>query len=280
MSLLANPLAFEITAITFFILLLICFICILLLLVVFLYKCFQSKKDVQTEKRPRADGNGGEGCLAANVEANISRDQEKTLLTQIIDLNAPMRPGILVQRRSKEALITPLEEKENMEEEGEDIVREKQEPKNAEGNGQEDDDLQKPPIPVTRSQSAVENHRRPLKGVTFSRELRFTDDDAQAEASCGGYRLLPLPGCLALLGSPGREAHDAYIPGPQVQRLILLTLVELAELLLLSLFNDGGNTGHGFANNPIESWSDWKPHCLSLKRRAAGTVPPSALLVV
>lgn len=48
-----------------------------------------------------------------------------------------MRPGILVQRRSKEALITPLEEKENMEEEGEDIVREKQEPKNAEGNGQE-----------------------------------------------------------------------------------------------------------------------------------------------
>lgn len=38
---------------------------------------FQSKKDVQTEKRPCADGNGGEGCLAANVEANISRDQEK-----------------------------------------------------------------------------------------------------------------------------------------------------------------------------------------------------------
>ncbi|XP_019286206.1 uncharacterized protein C2orf74 homolog [Panthera pardus] len=175
MSLLANPLAFEITAITFFILLLICFICILLLLVVFLYKCFQSKKDVQTEKRPCADGNGGESCLAANVEANISRDQEKTLLTQIIDLNAPMRPGILVQRRSKEALITPLEEKENMEEEGEDIVREKQEPKNAEGNGQEDDDLQKPPIPVTRSQSAVENHRRPLKGVTFSREVIVVD---------------------------------------------------------------------------------------------------------
>ncbi|XP_042788299.1 uncharacterized protein C2orf74 homolog isoform X1 [Panthera leo] len=138
-------------------------------------KTFQSKKDVQTEKRPCADGNGGESCLAANVEANISRDQEKTLLTQIIDLNAPMRPGILVQRRSKEALITPLEEKENMEEEGEDIVREKQEPKNAEGNGQEDDDLQKPPIPVTRSQSAVENHRRPLKGVTFSREVIVVD---------------------------------------------------------------------------------------------------------
>ncbi|GAB5569643.1 uncharacterized protein C2orf74 homolog isoform X3 [Prionailurus iriomotensis] len=138
-------------------------------------KTFQSKKDVQTEKRPCADGNGGEGCLAANVEANISRDQEKTLLTQIIDLDAPVRPGILVQRRSKEALITPLEEKENMEEEGEDIVREKQEPKNAEGNGQEDDDLQKPPIPVTRSQSAVENHRRPLKGVTFSREVIVVD---------------------------------------------------------------------------------------------------------
>ncbi|XP_039096268.1 uncharacterized protein C2orf74 homolog [Hyaena hyaena] len=175
MSLLAIPLTFEITEITFFILLLICFICILLLLVVFLYKCFQSKKDEQAEKRPCTDGNGGEDCLAADVEANIPGDQEKTLLTHNVDSNTPLRPGILVQRRSKEALVTPLEEKEDMEEEEKDKVKEKQEPKNAEGNAQEDDDLQKTPIPVNGSQSVVENHKRPLKGVTFSRDVIVVD---------------------------------------------------------------------------------------------------------
>ncbi|XP_032267100.1 uncharacterized protein C2orf74 homolog [Phoca vitulina] len=172
--LLANPMSFETTAITFFILLLICFICILLLLVVFLYKCFQSKKDEETEKSPCTDANGGEDCLAANAETNNSGDQQKTILTPITDLNAPMRPGILVQRRSKED--TPLENKKNIEEE-EDKTKEKQEPKNAGGNGEEeiDEDLQKPPTPLTRTPSGVENHKRPLKGVTFSREVIVVD---------------------------------------------------------------------------------------------------------
>uniref|UniRef100_A0A452UZ48 Uncharacterized protein n=2 Tax=Ursus TaxID=9639 RepID=A0A452UZ48_URSMA len=159
-SLLANPMSFETTAITFFILLLICFICILLLLVVFLYKCFQSRKDEEREKSPCTDANGGEDCLAANAETNNPRDQEK--------------PGILVQRRSKEEVVTPLENKENIEE-GEDKVKEKQEPKETGGNGEEDEDLQKPPIPLTRTPSAVENHKRPLKGVTFSREVIVVD---------------------------------------------------------------------------------------------------------
>ncbi|KAM8942864.1 uncharacterized protein C2orf74 homolog isoform 1-T2 [Lycaon pictus] len=166
--------SFETTAITFFILLLICFVCIFLLLVVFLYKCSQSKVE-ETEKVPCIDGNGGEECVAAaNVETNNTGDQEKTLVTQIIDLNAPTRPGILVQRRSKDVEDTPLENKEEMEDK-EDKMKEKQEPKNVKGNGEEDDDIQKPPIPLTKTHSVVENQKRPLKGVTFSREVIVVD---------------------------------------------------------------------------------------------------------
>ncbi|XP_027478885.1 uncharacterized protein C2orf74 homolog isoform X2 [Callorhinus ursinus] len=147
----------------------------------FVDESFQSKKDEETEKSPCTDANGGEDCLAANAETNNSADQEKTILTPITDLNAPMRPGILVQRRSKED--TPLENKENIEEE-EDKTKEKQEPKNAGGNEEElalsppkdqDEDLQKPPTPLTRTPSGVENHKRPLKGVTFSREVIVVD---------------------------------------------------------------------------------------------------------
>ncbi|CAD7677459.1 unnamed protein product [Nyctereutes procyonoides] len=158
--------SFETTAITFFILLLICFVCIFFLLVVFLYKCSQSKVE-ETEKVPCTDGNGGEECVAAaNVETNNTGDQEKTLVTQIIDLNAPTRPGILVQRRSKDVADTPLENKEEMEDE--DKMKEMQKPKN-------DDDIQKPPIPLTKTHSVVENQKRPLKGVTFSREVIVVD---------------------------------------------------------------------------------------------------------
>lgn len=47
-----------------------------------------------------------------------------------------MRPGILVQRRNKEEVVTPLENKENIEE-GKDKMKEKQEPKETGGNGEE-----------------------------------------------------------------------------------------------------------------------------------------------
>ncbi|ELK14682.1 uncharacterized protein C2orf74 homolog [Pteropus alecto] len=164
MSLLANSMSFETTAITFYIILLICFICILLLLVVFLYKCSQSKKDDETEKGPC----GGRDCFAANVETNNSKDQEKTVIRQI------MRPGILVQRRSKEMVATHLENREDTKDEEEGKIKEKQDPENAGENSQKDDDLQKPHIPVTGTLSVVDN-KRPLKGVTFSREVIVVD---------------------------------------------------------------------------------------------------------
>lgn len=39
----------------------------------------------------------------------------------------------------------------------------------------QDYNLEKPPIPVTEMPSVVEKHRRPLKGVTFSREVIVVD---------------------------------------------------------------------------------------------------------
>ncbi|XP_057597898.1 uncharacterized protein C2orf74 homolog [Hippopotamus amphibius kiboko] len=92
-------------------------------------------------------------------------DQEKTLV--------PIRPGILVQRRSKE--VVALGNGEDVEDEEEDKIKKKQKPENAGENAQEDDYLQKPPIPVTGSPSVVDNHKRPLKGVTFSREVIVVD---------------------------------------------------------------------------------------------------------
>ncbi|OWK10761.1 hypothetical protein Celaphus_00005493, partial [Cervus elaphus hippelaphus] len=88
---------------------------------------------------------------------------------------APARHGILVQRRSKEAMTTPLGNREDVEGEEENKTKEKRKPENAGENGQEDDYLQKPLIPVTGSPSVVDNHKRPLKGVTFSREVIVVD---------------------------------------------------------------------------------------------------------
>ncbi|XP_007539699.1 uncharacterized protein C2orf74 homolog [Erinaceus europaeus] len=176
MSLLASPMSFETTATTFFIILLICFICIFLLLVVFLYKCFQAKKDEEMEKVPCMDVNGGEDSSSANVEKNNSENQEKTLLTKIIDLNMPIRHGILVQRRSKVDIATSLENNEDIKDhKEEDTLKEKQEPENAKEKGQEDGGLQEAPIPVSRLPSVVEDHKRPLKGVTFSQEVIVVD---------------------------------------------------------------------------------------------------------
>nr|XP_019573051.1 PREDICTED: uncharacterized protein C2orf74 homolog isoform X2 [Rhinolophus sinicus] len=149
MSLLANLMIFETKAITFSIILLICFICILLLLVVFLYKSFQSKKGDETEKGPCTDANRGEDCLAANVETNNSGNQEKTIIRAI------MRPGILVQRQSKEMVTTHLE--------------------NGQDTKKENDELRKPHISVTGTPSVVDNHKRPVKGVTFSKEVIVVD---------------------------------------------------------------------------------------------------------
>ncbi|XP_005600341.2 uncharacterized protein C2orf74 homolog isoform X1 [Equus przewalskii] len=158
--------SFATTAITFYILLIICLICICLLLVVFLFKCVQST-DEETEKYPCTDANRDEDCLAANVETDNSGDKDKTL--------TPMRPGILVQRQSKEVLATPLENRGDVEDGEVAKIKEKQKPENAGENVQEDDDLQKPPIPVTGTPSVVDNQKRPLKGVTFSREVIVVD---------------------------------------------------------------------------------------------------------
>ncbi|KAM5318452.1 uncharacterized protein C2orf74 homolog [Glossophaga mutica] len=154
--------SFETTAITFIIILLICFICILLLLMLFLYRCFQSKEDEGIEKRPCEDG------LTANAETPNSGHQEKTLVRQII------RPGILVQRQSKEMVATLLENKEDKEGKVENKVEENQDDKNAEENGQQDDS-QKPHIPFNGTPSVTDHNKRPLKGVTFSREVIVVD---------------------------------------------------------------------------------------------------------
>ncbi|KAM5250013.1 uncharacterized protein C2orf74 homolog [Hipposideros larvatus] len=171
MNLLANLMSFETKAITFSIILVICFICILLLLMVFLYKSFQSKKDDETGKGPCTDANRGEGCLAANVERNNSGDQEKKkiLIRQI------MKPGILVQRQSKKMVATHLENREDTEEKVEYKRKKKQDSENTGENGQENDELQKPHVFVTETPSVVDSHKRPLKGVTFSREVIVVD---------------------------------------------------------------------------------------------------------
>ncbi|KAK1333047.1 hypothetical protein QTO34_006580 [Cnephaeus nilssonii] len=92
----------DTTAIIIFILLLICFTSILFLLMLFLYKCFQSKKIEETGNGPCED------CLTDNVQTSNPGDQEKTL-RQI------MKPGILVHRQSKEMVATYLKNKEDME---------------------------------------------------------------------------------------------------------------------------------------------------------------------
>ncbi|XP_017400500.1 uncharacterized protein C2orf74 homolog isoform X1 [Cebus imitator] len=95
---------------------------------------------------------------------------------QVVNLNVPMRPGILVQRQSKEVLATSLENRRDMEAEEENQINEKQETENAGETGQEeDDDLQKTHTSVTRTPSVVESQKRPLKGVTFSREVIVVD---------------------------------------------------------------------------------------------------------
>ncbi|KAM8784493.1 uncharacterized protein C2orf74 homolog [Rhynchonycteris naso] len=150
--------SFATAAVPFFVLI-ICFICIFLLLMVVLHKCFQNKNSDETEEDPCED------CLAANLKKSNLEDQEKTLMRQII------RPGILVHRQSKQMVATPLNNEENIE----DKTEEKEDPENAQENHQEDDNLQKPHIPVTGTPSVMDNSKKPLKGVTFSREVIVVD---------------------------------------------------------------------------------------------------------
>ncbi|XP_076990433.1 uncharacterized protein C2orf74 homolog isoform X2 [Tamandua tetradactyla] len=159
----------ETTAFTFFILLLFCFICIFLLLVVFLYKCFSAKKEIA--KISCTDVNGGKDCPDAKVETDNSNDQAKTILMQIRDMNPPVRPGILVQRRSKDMLDRSLENKEDLEATGEEEDKAK-EREDAEDADQEGDYM---PKSDTGAPEFVENQKRPLKGVTFSREVIVVD---------------------------------------------------------------------------------------------------------
>ncbi|XP_010608085.1 uncharacterized protein C2orf74 homolog [Fukomys damarensis] len=145
----ANPLSFESTAVPFFIILLICFVCIFFLLVFFLYKCFQDKKDEVTEKIPCIDANGGEDCSPANEEADETGDQEKVLM-QIRGSNAPVRPGILVQRQNK--VVTSLGNIEGMEAEKEDKMKDRQRPEDAGEVNQEGENLREALIPsITES---------------------------------------------------------------------------------------------------------------------------------
>ncbi|XP_012586914.1 PREDICTED: uncharacterized protein C2orf74 homolog [Condylura cristata] len=180
---------FETTANTFFTILLFCLICILILLVAFLYKCFQIKKNEDSEQIPCTD-NGD--CSDANAEKRNSGDQRNTLLTQAMNLNMPTRPGILVQRHSKEAVAKLAENKENTEDEKEDKTEEQQD---AEGANKDDEEVMGFSIlkgqfrmlagkggtfldedhSLHKSASATENHKRPLKGVTFSKEVIVVD---------------------------------------------------------------------------------------------------------
>ncbi|XP_036190333.1 uncharacterized protein C2orf74 homolog [Myotis myotis] len=136
-------------AIIFVILLLICFTSILFLLMLFLYKCFQSRKTEETENGPCED------CLTDNVQTSKPGDQENNL-KQI------MRPGILVHRLSKEMVAAYLKNNEDIE-------------GRVEENSPKDADLQGAHISVTGTPSVTDISKRPLKEVTFSREVIVVD---------------------------------------------------------------------------------------------------------
>ncbi|KAM7325964.1 hypothetical protein ACRRTK_014442 [Alexandromys fortis] len=183
----SNPLVFETTTITFFIILLICFICILLLLAVFLYKWYTPMltiwepassyssnfrgKNEESVNLLCTDENEGEDCLAANVEMNKPEDQDKVLL-HLVNMDMPVRPGILVQRQSKEATAPHLggnigfEEDKNSQIFGSANVRET----NYKGGI-----VERAPTHVTLTPSVIESQKRPLKGVTFSKEVIVVD---------------------------------------------------------------------------------------------------------
>ncbi|XP_063085543.1 uncharacterized protein C2orf74 homolog [Cavia porcellus] len=154
--------SFESATVTFFIIFLLCFICIFLLLAFFIYKCFQDKKDEVTGKSPCADGGADCSPSAADEETYDAGDHEK-IIVQIMDSDEPVRPGILVQRQNKD---TSLGSTEDTETEQEDKTKGRQ----AGEVNQKGDNFNK-----TLRSSVTESQKRPLKGVTFSKEVIVVD---------------------------------------------------------------------------------------------------------
>ncbi|CAH7003553.1 uncharacterized protein C2orf74 homolog [Phodopus roborovskii] len=166
----SSPVVFETTTITFFIILLICFICILLLLAVFFYKCFRGNTADEPAKPLCPDENEGEDCLSANAEMNKPEGQEKVLL-HIVNMDMPVRPGILVQRQSKD--VTALPSGHNIKAEEGDKHKHTLEPLDEALH--EDEHADSIPVHGHRSSSVIESQKRPLKGVTFSKEVIVVD---------------------------------------------------------------------------------------------------------
>ncbi|XP_075856929.1 uncharacterized protein C2orf74 homolog isoform X2 [Microcebus murinus] len=128
---------------------------------------FQGKKNDEVEKPPCTDANRGVDCVPANVETNNLGDNGKDIM-QIM----PVRPGILVQRHSKEVVTLPSVRGQDEDAEEDQV---KEEAENAEENDQENGNLRKTTTPLSRSHSTTESQKRPLKGVTFSREVIVVD---------------------------------------------------------------------------------------------------------
>ncbi|XP_003788042.1 uncharacterized protein C2orf74 homolog [Otolemur garnettii] len=171
MSLLAKTTNVETTAVTFFIILLICLICIFLLLVVFFYKCIHGKGDEEAETLPCTDADGG-ACAAADGEKNNPEDQGKDVMETM-----PVRPGILVQRHTKESSRTGSKERsqEKTKVEGQEVMCFSTLKGQIRMTEKEGANMEKTPTSLSRVHSGAESQKRPLKGVTFSREVIVVD---------------------------------------------------------------------------------------------------------
>ncbi|MEJ1274323.1 hypothetical protein NN561_005205 [Cricetulus griseus] len=77
---------------------------------VLLVLSFTGKTTEEPAKPPCTDENEGEDCLFASAKMNKPKDQEKVLL-RLVNMDMPVRPGILVQRQSKDGEVaSPLGE--------------------------------------------------------------------------------------------------------------------------------------------------------------------------
>ncbi|KAL6041067.1 hypothetical protein STEG23_013408 [Scotinomys teguina] len=126
---------------------------------------YRGKNTDELGKPPCTDENEGGDCLA--VSGNKKVEDEDKVLLHFVNMDMPTRPGILVQRQSKD--VPPLEE--NMEEED---SRNRQ-TLEAQEITYEGDNAEKTPMHIHRTPSVVESQKRPLKGVTFSKEVIVVD---------------------------------------------------------------------------------------------------------